>query len=59
MISKIKTDSTTKIHQYNKINGTIKTHLVKICSQVPNYIQSSFKYGSEVWVLSKKEFEKN
>jgi phosphoribosylaminoimidazole carboxylase (NCAIR synthetase) len=37
MISEFKTDMTTKIHWYNKINGTIKRKIGKICSQAPNY----------------------
>jgi hypothetical protein len=32
IISEFKTAITTKIHRYNKINGTIKRHFGKICS---------------------------
>jgi hypothetical protein len=61
VISKFKTDITTKIHCYNKINGTIKRHFGK--NMLPSTklclynitSKAALKYGREVWVLNKKE----
>jgi hypothetical protein len=38
MISEFKTDITTKIHQHNKINGSIRRHFGKNMLQAPNYV---------------------
>jgi hypothetical protein len=61
MIFKLKTDITTKIHWYNKINGSIKRQFVK--NMLPSTklwlynitSKAGLKYGSEVWVMNKKE----
>jgi hypothetical protein len=60
MISEFKTDITIRIHRYNKINGTIKRYFVK--NMLPNTklrlynitSKAALKFGSEVWVLNKK-----
>jgi hypothetical protein len=60
MIPKFKTDMTTKIHWYNKINDTIKWHFGK--NMLPSTklrlynitSKTALKYCSEVWVLNKK-----
>jgi hypothetical protein len=61
MVSKIKTDITTKIHLYNKINATVKRRFGK--NMLPSTklrlynitSKAALKYGSEVWVLNKEE----
>ena len=61
MTSEFKTDITTKIHLYNKINDTTKSRFGK--NKLPSTklrfynitSKAALKYGGEVQVLNKKE----
>jgi hypothetical protein len=61
VLFEFKTDMAAKIHRYNKISGTVKRHFGK--NMLPSTklrlynitSKLSLKYGSEVWVLNKKE----
>jgi hypothetical protein len=63
MISEFKTDVTTKIHRYSKINGAIKSQLgknvlPKTKSRLHNAAsKAAMKYGSEVWGLNREDCE--
>jgi hypothetical protein len=61
MIYEFKTDIAQNIHRYNIINITIKGHFGKNMLAITRLwlynitFKAALKYGSEVWVLNKKE----
>jgi len=56
-ISEYKSDLEDKLQTYNKIDGTIRRHFGKQMNKETNNItaKAALKFGSEVWVLKKRE----
>ena len=60
-ISEYKSDLEDKLQTYNKINGAIRRHLGKQINKVTKLrihnitVKAALKFGSESWVLKKRE----